>query len=101
MARPVIEDPDAQPLASMSEIELVGAGRFLRAWVLMTGDSLEDVLLPGYFDKVNELGFRPFDRIEVACSCNSEQPENALLVVDSVGLVPNAVGVSALRRPAK
>lgn len=101
MPRPQVEDKEAQALANMNEIELVGAGRFLRAWVMKTADSLEDVLLPGYFDAVYELGFRPFDRIEVACSCNSEQPENALLVVNSVGLVPNAIGVSALRRPAK
>ena len=101
MPRPQVEDKEAQALANMNEIELVGAGRFLRGWVLKTDDSLEDVLLPGYFDAVNELGFRPFDRIEVACSCNSEQPKNALLVVDSVGLVPNAIAVSALRRPAK
>ena len=99
MARPLIEDPDAQPYASMKEIELVGAGRFLRGWVMKTTDTLEDVLTPAYFDNVYELGFHPFDRIEVTASCESERPQNALLVVDSVGLVPDAVGVSVLRNP--
>ena len=97
MARPLIEDPDAQPYASMIEIELVGAGRFLRGWVLKTADTLEDVLTPAYFDNVYELGFKPFDRIEVTASAESERPQNALLVVDSVSLVPNAVQVSVLR----
>ena len=39
MPRPMTVDMDAQAYANLSEIELVGAGRFIRGWVLMTGDT--------------------------------------------------------------
>jgi hypothetical protein len=89
---------EKHPRCGHDEIEALIACKLHDVWIVRTQDTLADVLLPGYFDKVASHGLRTDDTIQVGGQCRAAQVLIDSSAVKAHRCASGGKGGSATRR---